>query len=58
MPFSLSGMAVDFWNLCSSREMMARQVARRFCRLREVHSLVYERRAGSKNGRKLTAVLG
>ncbi|MEO5655199.1 MAG: hypothetical protein ABIR00_04345 [Nitrosospira sp.] len=41
------------------REMMARQVARQFCRLREVHSLVYGRRAGSKNGgengRKLTA---
>ncbi len=38
---------------------MARQVARQFCRLREVHSLVYGRRAGSKNsgenGRKLTA---
>ena len=32
--------------------MMARQVevARQFCRLREVHSLVYGRRAGSKNG--------
>ncbi|MEO6430653.1 MAG: hypothetical protein ABIO50_02725 [Nitrosospira sp.] len=30
--------------------MMARRVARRFCRLREVHSLVYGRRAGSKNG--------
>ncbi len=39
--------------------MMARRVARQFCRLREVHNLVYERRAGSKNGgengRKLTA---
>ncbi len=39
--------------------MMARQVARQFCRLREIHSLVYERRSGSKNGggngRKLTA---
>ncbi|BCT66940.1 hypothetical protein NNRS527_00515 [Nitrosospira sp. NRS527] len=39
--------------------MMARQVARQFCRLGEVHSLVYGRRAGSrnggKNGRKLTA---
>ena len=58
MPFGLSGMAVDFWNLCSSREMMVRQVARQFCRLREVHSLVYGRRAGSKNGRKLTAALG
>ncbi|BCT68371.1 hypothetical protein NNRS527_01968 [Nitrosospira sp. NRS527] len=35
--------------------MMARQVARQFCRLREVHSLGYGRRAGSKNGCKLTA---
>ena len=39
--------------------MMARQVARQFCRLGEVHSLAYGRRAGSKNGgengRKLTA---
>jgi hypothetical protein len=39
--------------------MMARQVARQFCRLREVHSLVYGPHAGSKNGgengRKLTA---
>ncbi len=39
--------------------MMARQIERQFCRLREVHSLVYGRRAGSKNGsengRKLTA---
>ena len=38
--------------------MMARQVARQFCRLREVHSWVYGRRAGGKNGgengRKLT----
>ena len=38
---------------------MVRQVARQFCRLREVHSLVYGRRSGSKNGgengRKLTA---
>jgi len=34
---------------------MARQVARQFCRLGEVHSTVYGRRAGSKNGRKLTA---
>ncbi|BCT69041.1 hypothetical protein NNRS527_02654 [Nitrosospira sp. NRS527] len=34
--------------------MMARQVARQFCRLREVHSLVYGRRASGKNGRKLT----
>ena len=34
-------------------------MARQFCRLREVHSLVYGRRAGSKNdcknGHKLTA---
>ena len=39
--------------------MMARQVARQFCRLGEVHSLVYGRRAsgknGGENGRKLTA---
>ncbi len=39
--------------------MMARQVARQFCRLGEVHSLVYGRRTsgknGGKNGRKLTA---
>ncbi len=39
--------------------MMARQVARQFCWLREVHSWVYGRRSGSKNGgengRKLTA---
>ncbi|BCT66729.1 hypothetical protein NNRS527_00297 [Nitrosospira sp. NRS527] len=35
--------------------MMARQVARQFCRLRVVHSLVYGRRAGSENGCKLTA---
>ncbi|SDA22946.1 hypothetical protein SAMN05216315_11949 [Nitrosospira sp. Nsp18] len=35
--------------------MMARQVARQFCRLREVHSLVYGRRASGENGRKLTA---
>jgi hypothetical protein len=34
--------------------MMVRQVARQFCRMGEVHSLVYGRRAG-KNGRKLTA---
>ena len=37
------------------REMMAKQVARQFCRLREVHSLVYGRRASGENGRKLTA---
>jgi hypothetical protein len=37
------------------REMMARQVARQFCRLREVHSLVYGRRASGETGRKLTA---
>jgi len=35
--------------------MMARQVARQFCRLAEVHSLVYGRRASGENGRKLTA---
>ncbi len=37
------------------REMMARQVARQFCRLGEVHSLVYGSRGGSENGRRLTA---
>ena len=40
------------------REMMVRQVARRFCRLGEVHSLVYEHHTsgknGGENGRKLT----
>jgi hypothetical protein len=35
--------------------MMTRQVARQFCRLGEVHSLVYGRRASGENGRKLTA---
>ena len=35
--------------------MMARQVARQFCRLGEVHSLIYGRRASDENGRKLTA---
>jgi hypothetical protein len=35
--------------------MMARQVARQFCRLGEVHSLVYGRRASGENGRKPTA---
>jgi hypothetical protein len=35
--------------------MMARRVARQFCRLGEVHSLVYGRRASGENGRKLTA---
>ena len=39
--------------------MMARQVAKQFYRLREVHSLVYGRGAGGRNsgenGRKLTA---
>ena len=34
---------------------MARRVARQFCRLGEVHSLVYGRRASGKNGRKLAA---
>ena len=35
--------------------MMTRQVARQFCRLGEVHSLVYGRRASGKYGRKLAA---
>ena len=35
--------------------MMVRQVARQFCWLREVHSLVYGRRASGENGCKLTA---
>ena len=35
--------------------MMVRQVARQYCRLREVYSLVYGRRASGENGRKLTA---
>ena len=35
--------------------MMMKQVAKRFCRLREVHSRVYGRRTGGKNGGKLTA---
>jgi len=35
--------------------MMARQVTRQFCRLREVHSMAYGRRATGKNDRKLTA---
>ncbi|MEO7559980.1 MAG: hypothetical protein ABIT23_06985 [Nitrosospira sp.] len=30
--------------------MMVRQVARQFCRLGEVHSLVYGRRTSGKNG--------
>ncbi|MEO7560399.1 MAG: hypothetical protein ABIT23_09120 [Nitrosospira sp.] len=42
--------------------MMARQVARQFCRLGKVLSLVYGRRTsgknGGENGRKLTAALG
>jgi len=33
--------------------MMVGQVARQFCRLREVYSLVYGRRASGENGRKL-----
>lgn len=33
--------------------MMARQLARQFCWLGEVHRLVYGRRASGKNGRKL-----
>jgi hypothetical protein len=39
----------------SGPEMMARQVVRQFCRLGEVHSLVYRRRASGENSRKLTA---
>lgn len=35
--------------------MMARQVARWFCRLEEVHGLDYGHRASGGNGRKLTA---
>ena len=35
--------------------MVASQVERQFCRLREVPGLVYGRRTGSKNGGKLTA---
>ena len=35
--------------------MMTRQVARQFCRLGEVHSLTYGRRASGENGPKLTA---
>jgi len=35
--------------------MMARQVARQFCRLGEVRSLAYGRRASGENSRKLTA---
>lgn len=35
--------------------MTARQVARQFCRLGEIHSLVYGRRENGGNGRKLTA---
>ncbi len=35
--------------------MMARQVARQFCRLGEVHSMVYRRRASDENGRNPTA---
>ena len=37
------------------REMMTRQVARQFCWLGEVDSLVYGRRASGENSRKLTA---
>ncbi|WP_025041606.1 hypothetical protein [Nitrosospira briensis] len=58
-PFKLLGLTALNPDNPLGREMMARQVARQFCRLREVHSLVYGRRAGSKNGgengRKLTA---
>jgi hypothetical protein len=35
--------------------MMARQVARQFCCLGEVHRPAYGRLAGGKNGRKLIA---
>jgi hypothetical protein len=35
--------------------MMVRQFARQFCRLEEVHSMVYGRRAIDENDRKLTA---
>jgi hypothetical protein len=35
--------------------MMVRQVASQFCRLAEVHSMIYGRRASGENGRKLTA---
>jgi len=35
--------------------MMARQVARQFCRLGEVHSRAYGCRASGENGRKLIA---
>ncbi len=34
--------------------MVARQVARQFCRLEEVHGLVYGLRASGENGRKRT----
>ena len=34
---------------------MVRQATRQFCRLREVHSPLYGRRASGENGRKLTA---
>ena len=34
--------------------MTARQVARQFCRLGEVHSRAYGRRASGENDRKLT----
>ncbi|SCY67134.1 hypothetical protein SAMN05216420_11258 [Nitrosospira sp. Nl5] len=34
--------------------MMARQIARQFCRLGEDHSLVYRRRASGENSRKQT----
>jgi hypothetical protein len=37
--------------------MMARQFARQFYWLGEVHSLAYRRRASGKNGRKLTPAL-
>ena len=37
---------------------MVRQVARQFCRLREVHSLIYGRQASGENNRKLTVSTG
>ena len=36
---------------------VARQFCRQFCRLKEVHSLIYGRRASGENGRKLTALV-
>ncbi len=39
-------------------EMMARQVARQFCRLREVHSLVYGRRTNGQKRRRPNGLSG